>query len=104
MHGVTVVLVVFGGINSALSGDGVRAARRILVAEGFHLIPEFSEGRGSRGPCETGADDNDLKLAAVGRVDELGFELVILPLLFERSGGNPGIEGNAHCFRDAWKG
>ena len=104
VHGVAVVLVIFGRVDTSLRGNRVGAPWGILVAKGLHLVAEFSEGCGCGCAGETSANDDNLKLAAIGRVDELGFELVILPLLFERPRGYPGIEGDAHCLRDAWKG
>ena len=50
---VTVVAVVLGGIDPALGGDRVGAARRILVAEAFHLVAELGKGRGGGSPCES---------------------------------------------------
>ena len=37
LDAVAVVLVVLGGVDAALGGDGVRPARRVLVAEAWTL-------------------------------------------------------------------
>ena len=46
---LAVVGVVLGGVDAALRGDGVRAARGILEAEALDLVAELAErGRGRR--------------------------------------------------------
>src|SRR5207248_1898155 len=46
-HAVAVVLIILGGIDSALRCDGMGATRRILITKTFHPITEFAQG--SRG-------------------------------------------------------
>ena len=68
---VAVALVVLGGVDAALGGDRVGAARRVVERERLDLVAEFGHrGRGRRAG-ESGADDDHLELALVGRVDEL---------------------------------
>ncbi len=43
MHAVAVVLVVFGGVDAALRGNGVGAARRILKADAGHVIAQLAQ-------------------------------------------------------------
>ncbi len=96
VNGVAVVLVVLRGIDPALRGDRVRAPRRVLVAKAFHLVAHLAErGRGARAG-QAGADDDDLVFPLVRGVDQLRVELVLLPLLLERAGGDFGIERAAH--------
>ena len=40
---VVVVLVVLGGVDASLSGDGVGAARTVLVAKSLHIIAQFGQ-------------------------------------------------------------
>ena len=47
----------------------------------FDLVAELAERGGGRRAGQAGADDDDLELAPVVRVDELHVELVLVPLL-----------------------
>ena len=100
LHGVTVVLIVLRRVDPALRGDGVRAARRVLVAKALHLVTHLPERRRGARPGEAGADDDDLVLPPVRGIDQLGLELVLLPFRLQRPGRNSGIEhgaGGCHC-------
>jgi hypothetical protein len=44
VDGVAIVLIIFGGVNSALGCDGMGAARAVLVAEAIDVVAEFGEG------------------------------------------------------------
>ena len=52
---VAVVLIILGGVDAALRGDGVRAAGRILKAEALDVVAEFAAGwrRRSRRPVRS---------------------------------------------------
>ena len=76
---VAVVAVVLGGVDAALGGDGVGAARGVLVAELHDVVALFGQGGAGRAAGEAGADDDDGVLAAVGRVDQLGLEAAACP-------------------------
>ena len=79
VDGVAVVAVVLRGVDAALRGDGVGAARGVLVAELDDVVALFGEG-GARGSArEAGADDDHGVLAAVGGVDQLGLEAAPVP-------------------------
>ena len=91
VDGVAVVLVVLRGVDPALGGDGVRAPRGVLVAEGLDLVARLAEGRARRPAGETGADDDDGELAAVGRVDQRGVELPLLPPPLDVPLGSLGV-------------
>ena len=82
---VAVVLVVLRGVDAALRGDRVRAARRVLEAEARDVVAELGERRGGGAAGEAAADDDHLVLALVRRVDELHLELRVRPLLFDRT-------------------
>ncbi len=45
-HAVAVVLIILGGVDAALGGDGVRAPRRILKAEALNLVAQLAQRRG----------------------------------------------------------
>ena len=90
---VAVVLVVLRGVDAALRGDAVRAARRVLEAEALHLVAELAERRRGRRAGEAGADDDDGVSPLVGRVDELHLELVLRPT--SRASGPPGTRASS---------
>ena len=94
---IVVVLVVLRRVDAALSGDRVGAARGVLVEERLDVVPHLAQGSGRRPSREAGADDDDGQLAAVGRVDEPGLELALLPLAFQRACGGLGV-GDLHAF------
>ena len=91
---VAVVLVVLGGIDASLRGDGVGAAGAVVKAEGLHLVAELGEGGGGGGAGESCADDDDLELALVGGADELRVVLERGPLLLNRTVGDFGIKNH----------
>ena len=89
---VAVVLVVLGGVDAALGGDGMRAPRRVLEAERLDVVAQLGQRRGRRRAGEAGADDEDLVFALVGRVDQLHLEAMPLPLLGQAPDGTRGFE------------
>ena len=78
---VAVVLVVLGRVDPALGGDAVRAARAVVVAEALDVVAQLAQRRRGRGAGQAGADDDDVVLPLVGRVDQLQLEAVPVPLL-----------------------
>ncbi len=91
VDGVAVVAVVLRRVDAALSGDGVRPARGVLVAELDDVVALFGQ-RGPGGAArEAGADDDHGVLAAVGRVDQPRLEAARVPALVDRSGGGLGV-------------
>ena len=92
VNGVAVVAVVFRGVDAALRGDGVGAARRVLVAEAFHVVAQL--GKAGRGGAtrEAGADHDDVEFPLVGRIDELRVHLVAHPFPLKRAGGDFTVE------------
>ena len=89
---VAVAAVVLRRVDAALGGDRVGPARRVVEREGVDLVAELGERRRRRGAGESGADDDDLELALVVRVDELGVGDERVPLVGQRAGGDLGVE------------
>ena len=79
VNAVAVVLIILGGVDAALRGDGVRAARAVLEAEALDVVAQFAEAGGSGAARQAGADDDDVVLALVRRIHQLHFELVLVP-------------------------
>ena len=50
MNAVAVIAVIFRGVDAALRGDRVRAARAVLKAEAMHVVALLAERRGRRQP------------------------------------------------------
>jgi hypothetical protein len=78
---ISVVRIVFRGIDSALSCNAVRAPGRILETETLDVVAKLGERscRGTSGQSRT--DDDDVELPLVGRVDQLHLQPITLPLL-----------------------
>jgi hypothetical protein len=93
---IAIVLVILGGVNPSLRGDGVRAARGILIAEALYVVTKFAQRRCSRTAGEAGADNNDLKLAAVVRTNEPAVIAVGGPLFIDRPGRNLCLKRTNH--------
>ncbi len=89
---VAVVLVVLGAVDAALRGDGVGAARAVLVAEAGDVVAELGEGRGARAAREARPDDDHGVLPLVRRVDEFHVEAVLVPLVLERAVRDVGLQ------------
>ena len=92
VDGVAVVLVVLRGVDPALRGDAVGAARAVVDAEAVDVVAELGKRGGGRRPGEARAHDDDRVLALVRGVDELDLEPMAVPLLGQRSGGHLRIE------------
>src|SRR5208337_2921268 len=90
VNAVAVIVIVLGGVDAALCGDGVSAARAVLKAEALYVVAEFAEAGGGSAAGEAGTHDDDVVLALVGRVDQLELELVFVPGLLNRAGGGVG--------------
>ena len=70
----------------------VRTPGRVVEREHLDLVAELAErGRGARAG-EARADDEHVELPLVRRVDELDLELVVVPLLGDRTVGDVGVE------------
>src|SRR5262249_9094306 len=99
VHAVAVVLVVLRGVDAALRGDAVRAARRVVEREELDVVTELTEGRGCGRPGAAAADDGGRGAALVRGVDELDVELVLVPLLRDRALRDLGLKRTDH---DVW--
>lgn len=97
VNGVTVILIVFGSVNSALCGDRVSAAGAVLVAEALYLVPQFAKSGGGGGTSKAGTDDEDGVFALVVGVDKLGFKLILGPFVLNRTGRNFCIRHPIAC-------
>src|SRR5207248_1164812 len=84
VNAVAVVLIIFGGVNPTLGGDGVRAARRILIAKAFHPVAELAQGGCRRTSSQTGANHNYFELAPVVWINQPRVVLVIRPFPIKR--------------------
>ena len=91
VHRVTVVLIVVSSVDTTLSSDGVSAAGAVLVAEAVHIVAQLSQRGGSSATSQTGTHHEHRVLTAVVGVDELGFALVLGPLLSNGAIRNAGI-------------
>ena len=89
---VAVVLVIFSGIDSALSRDAVGSARAVLKAERFDVVAQFAHRSCSRSSSQSGANHNHAELALVGRIDQLHVENMFVPLLLKRTIGNSRVQ------------
>src|SRR5262249_31846265 len=92
LDGVTVVLVVLGGVDAALRGDRMRAARAVEDREGQHVVAELAQRGGGRGTRQPRADDGNRVPAAIGGVHELHLELPPRPLVGERAARDLAVE------------
>ncbi len=92
VNAVAIVLVILGGVDAALGGDAVRAARTVLETEALDLVTQLGQSGRRRCARESGADDEDVKPALVRRVDELHLETVFVPLLRERARRNVRVQ------------
>ena len=85
VDGVVVVLVVLGGVDTTLRGDGVGAARGVADAEHFDVVPQLTQRGGCGSATETGADHDDLHFTLIGRTHDFDVGFVLRPFQFERS-------------------
>src|SRR5262245_52138882 len=97
---VAVVAVILRGVDAALRGDGVRAARAVLETKGLDVVAEFAQRGRRRSARQSRADDDDVEFAFIGRVDQFHLLPVFRPLHRDRPRRNLRIEYNAHnCYR-----
>ncbi len=85
---VAVVLIILRGVDAALRGDGVGAARRILEAETLDVVAELGQRGGGGSAGQSGADHDDFVLALVGGIDQLHFEASFVPGSFDGAAGD----------------
>ena len=66
---VVVVLVILGGVDSSLGGDGMGPSGRVADAENLDIIAQLTEGSGRGGSSQSGADYYYLKFSPVVGID-----------------------------------
>src|SRR5206468_1331813 len=76
---VAIVLIILGGVDSALRRDRVCPARRILEAEAAHLVTEFAESGSCRSTGESRTNNDDRMTAFIGRINQLHVEASPIP-------------------------
>ena len=81
VHGVAVVLVVLGGVDTALRCDGVSAAGRVLDAEVDHVEPHLTKAGSCAGAGQTRTHYDDIELELVLRVHQALVSFIIGPFL-----------------------
>src|SRR5690606_32525959 len=89
---VPVVVVVLGGVDASLGGDGVGPPGGVVEGEDLDVVAQLAEAGGGGSAGESGADHDDLETALVVGVDEADGELVVVPLVRQRTVGNLGVE------------
>ena len=89
--GVAVVLVILGGVDSALGGDGVGTTGAVLIAEAIYLIAELGKGCGGGTTGEPGAHHDDFKFPLIGWINQFGVHFMGRPFIGKRTGGDFGI-------------
>src|SRR5690606_28509976 len=81
VHAVTIVLIVFCGIDTTLCRDRVGTTRRILKAKRFNFITQFAQRSSSRSSGQTGTDYDYFQIALIGRVYDFTVIFIIRPFL-----------------------
>ena len=84
-QGVAVDLAGPGGVDPALRGHRVGAARGVVQAEALHPVAQAPQGRGRAGAGQSGAHHDDGQLAAVGGIDQAVLVAPALPGLLGRT-------------------
>ena len=90
VDGVVVVLVVLRGVDTALGGDGVRAARRVGDAEDLDVVSQLAQRGGCGRTTQTRTHDDHLEFPLVVRRYNPDFSLALRPFLGEGSFRNLG--------------
>ena len=89
---VAIAVIILGGVDAALRGDGVRAARGILEAEALDVVTQLAE-RGCRAAAgEARPYHDDVVLPLVGWIHQLQIEFVFVPEGLDGAGGDFGVE------------
>ena len=91
VDGVAVALVVLGGVDAALGGDRVGAARGVLVAERLHDVARPRPAWPRRSRRRARADHDDREPPPVGGVRDPRLELAGVPALLDRAAGCLGV-------------
>src|SRR5207253_6894314 len=89
---VAVALIILRCIDTALRGNAVRAARRIVVREAVNVVAELAECRGCSATSETRTDHDDFVFPLVRRIHEFHVVITSFPLGLDRARRDFGIE------------
>ena len=73
VDGVVVVLIILGGIDTSLGGNGVCTTGRVADTEDLDIVPELTEGSGCRRASEAGAYYYDLEFPFIVGTDKMNF-------------------------------
>ena len=88
IHRVAVVLIVLGSVDTALCGDRVGAAGRVLNTEVQHVEAHFAERCCGTGSGQTGSHYDDVELELVLRVHQALVSFIVGPFLGHWAGRN----------------
>src|ERR1700722_10971884 len=66
-YAIAVVLIILGGVDTALRRDTMCPPRRVLEAKAFDVISEFTQGGSRGGPGQAASHDDDIKFWPVIR-------------------------------------
>ena len=91
IDGVAVVLVVLGGIDTTLRGNGVGAAGRILNAEVNHVEAHLAECGGGRSTRKTCTDNDYVQFQLILGVHQTLVSFIVSPFLGHGAFGYSGI-------------
>ena len=86
VYRVVVVLVVLGGIDPPLGGNGMGATRTVLVAKSFYIVTQLRQRSSGGCSSQTSSHDDDLQFSLVGRTYHPDGGFVPGPLFRQRSG------------------
>src|ERR1019366_6435385 len=89
---VAVAVIILGGVDAALRGDGVRAARGILEAEALDIVTQLAEGGCRAAAGEARPYHDDVVLPFVGWIHQLQIDFVFVPEGLDGAGGDFGVE------------
>ena len=96
VNAVAVVLVVLGRIDAALGGNAVGPAGGVVVGEHLDPVTQLAQRGGGRCPGQARAHHDDVEAALVVGVHQPHGELVVGPLVVQRSGRDASVERAEH--------
>ncbi len=91
-HAVAVVVVVLRGVDAALRGDRMSAARRVLEAEALHLVAQLAQAGGGGRAGQPRAHHQHGELALVAGIDQPQVVAVRQPLAGQAAGGGLAVQ------------
>ena len=85
VYGVTIVLIVLGGIDTSLCSDRVSTTGRILDTEVEHIEAHLAQGSSSTGACQTGTYYDNVQLELVLGIYQALVSFIIGPFFSDRT-------------------